>query len=123
MSRVRERSSIGWPLIIIVSAIATMLVVVTNVETPLRPAIVFWFLLVCPGMAVMQLLRFKDGVMELTLAIALSISLDAIIAEGMVLTKRWSPEWGFVLLAGLSMVGALSRIIMVKSEAETRERR
>ncbi len=103
--------SIGWPLIIIFSAVAAMLVIVPNAESPLRPVLVFWFLLVCPGMAVIRLLRFKNGGMELTLAIASSIALDTIVAEAMVLTKHWSPDWGLVLLAVLSVAGAVLQIL------------
>jgi len=109
-----------WPRIIILSAIGTMLAVVSNVGSPLQPALVFWFVLVCPGMAVTRLLRIKDGVVEMTVAIALSIALDTIVAEAMVLTAKWSPDWGLLVLAGFSVAGAVLQIIAVRGAAASR---
>jgi hypothetical protein len=112
--------SIWWPAIIIFSAVVAMLVVVSNIGSPLQPAIVFWFLLVCPGMAVTRLLRIKDGVAEMTIAVALSIALDAIVAEAMVLTAKWSPNWGLAVLAGLSIAGAAVQIAAVRGNTAQR---
>jgi hypothetical protein len=58
-----------------------------------------------------RLLHIKEHLTELTLAIALSVALDTIVAESMVLAGRWSPEWGLVALAGVSLVGAVLQIM------------
>jgi nucleoside recognition membrane protein YjiH len=117
------KHSMWWPRIIILSAAAAMLVMVSSVGSPLQPAVIFWFLLVCPGMAVTRLLRLKDGIVEITVAIALSIALDALVAEAMVLTAKWSPNWGLTVLAGLSVAGAVLQITTIRGNTALRGER
>ncbi len=105
-----------WSIIIILSAIAMILAVVSGIETPARPLITFWFMLVCPGMAFVRLLRIEERFAELILAIALSIALDTIVAEAMVLNRLWSPKWGLFVLICLSLVGAGLQIIQAFSQ-------
>ncbi|MFL5654295.1 MAG: hypothetical protein ACJ8CB_08975, partial [Ktedonobacteraceae bacterium] len=69
-----------WPTILILSAIAAGLVTFVLPDIVVRPVVVFWFLFVCPGMVVIRFLRLKELVVEWTLALALSFSIDAIIA-------------------------------------------
>lgn len=78
------RSSWLWPSIIISSATSAGWLTYAAIESPIRPVIVFWFLLICPGMALMRWLRIQDTVAELMLAVALSLALDMLIAVMMV---------------------------------------
>ncbi|HEU0113475.1 MAG TPA: hypothetical protein VFQ80_02300, partial [Thermomicrobiales bacterium] len=80
-----------WPLAIVGSAAATAAVTLAPPGNPLRLAVVFWFLFICPGMAVVRLLGLRDHVTELTLALALSLALDAIVAGAMLYLGMWSP--------------------------------
>lgn len=102
-----------WPLIIIASASGSVLAEVSDVGSPLRPAIIFWFMLFCPGMAFVRLLQIEDRLMELTVAIALSIGIDTVVSETMVLAQRWSSELGLIVLAGLSLAGVMLQTIFV----------
>jgi heme/copper-type cytochrome/quinol oxidase subunit 4 len=88
-----------------------------------RSVIVFWFMLVCPGIAWVRLVHIKDYIAELTVAIALSVTLDTIVAETMVLAGRWSQEWGIVILGGLSMLGAVLQMITAMDAPASREMR
>lgn len=99
-----------WPAIIIVSAVAIGYMTFADIESPLRAAIAFWFLVVCPGMALVRLLRLADPLIELTLAVAVSLALDAIIASVMVYAGAWSPQWGLAMLVIISLSGALAQI-------------
>ena len=94
---------------------------VSDIGSPVRPLVAFWFLLICPGMAFVPLLRIKERLTEVTVAIALSIALDTIVAETMVLTKRWSPEWALFLLICMAVVGAVLQIATLPArEGEAR---
>jgi nucleoside recognition membrane protein YjiH len=95
---------------------------VSGTSSPIRVAIVFWFMLVCPGMAFARLLCMRERLVELTLAIALSIALDTIVAETMALAKHWSPQWGIVTLAVLSVVGAVIQLTTRTGDAPVRDR-
>ena len=97
--------TIRWPLIILISAFGIALMMVGNIESPIRPLLAFWFLLVCPGMAFVRLLRVDRRLTEWTLAIALSIAIDVIVTEIMVLGKLWSPTAGLMVIISISIVG------------------
>ncbi len=103
--------STWWSLIIILSAIAVALAIVVNAGAPVRPLLVFWFLLVCPGMAFVQMMHIEERLIELVLAIALSIALDTIVAEIMALNKIWSFRGGLFVLICLSLLGAALQIM------------
>lgn len=97
--------TIGWPAIIVVSAIVSAATMVTGSGSPFRVVSGFVFLLVGPGMAWVPLLRIRDALIELTLGIALSIGLGVTVGQAMVYFRIWSPEWGLLALVCLSAVG------------------
>ena len=80
---------------------------VIDIGPPLRPILIFWFLLICPGMAFVRLLQIQNPLSELTIAIAFSLALDTIIAEIMIYSGIWSPKLGLAALICISVVGAL----------------
>lgn len=96
-----------WPVIIIISAIGAGLLALANILPPIRHLLSLWFLLVCPGMAYVRLLTNTDGLTQWTLAIALSLALDAVVAAFMLYTGHWSPNWGLVALIATSLGGVL----------------
>ena len=105
------KRSIWWAIVIMASAIGAGLVTLFNIGSPIRPIISFWFLLTCPGMAFVGLLHIKEQLTELTLAVALSLAIDTIVAETMVLTRNWSPTLGILVLMCVSLGGAGLQLI------------
>ena len=99
------KNALAWPAIILASALGAGLMVAMGSQSPLRPAVVFWFLLVCPGMAFTRLLPIKSFISELAVAVVTSIVLNALVAEVMIYAHRWSPEWGVFTLIGLCVIG------------------
>ncbi|NOK63686.1 MAG: hypothetical protein GFH27_549379n29 [Chloroflexi bacterium AL-W] len=96
-----------WPIIILLSAIGAGVVVFQDMSTPIRPILAFWFVLVCPGMALVRLLGLREWVVELMLGIALSISLTTIVAMVTLYIGNWSPPLVLGVLIGISLVGIL----------------
>ena len=96
------------------------MVTVSNIGPPIQAIVAFWFLLICPGMAFVRLLQIRERLPELIVAIALSMALDTVVSETMVLTKRWSPEWGLAVLIGMSAAGAALQIIILAARNGTR---
>jgi hypothetical protein len=96
-----------WSFVLVISAIAALLAVFGELVTPLRAVIVLWFLAVCPGMAIVRLLRLGEGWVEWTVAVALSLALDALVAAGMLFAGRWAPEAGLIILTGLTLLGVV----------------
>lgn len=103
-----------WPLVIAVSGIAVALTMFAGFGSPLRPIVVIWFLTVCPGMALVRMLPIKDGLTEFTLGIAVSLAMDALLAEVMVYTKLWSSAWALGILVGISYAGAASQVVRTR---------
>jgi uncharacterized membrane protein len=94
----------GWPGVIGASAIAAAVLLHGLPALPLRGPILLWFLVVCPGMAFVQLLRLDNPVLAWVLAVALSFALTSLVAMAMVYTA-WSPERGFNVLLLITAAG------------------
>lgn len=114
------RSQLTWPALIIGSSLGVGLVMFGNVISPVRPVIALWFMLVCPGMAFVRLLRIKDPVDEFTLAVAFSLTIDSILATTMIYARIWSPKWGLGILIGISVIGVILQIIAAYQTAHRR---
>ena len=105
------RSNLLWPTIFIFSAVAAGLVYFVFTDTLVRPAVIFWFLFVCPGMIVVRFLRLKEPIVEWTLALALSFAIDAIVAAIQLYAGKWSPTDTLTILIGLSLCGAIFQLV------------
>jgi len=96
----------AWSVIISFSALGAALAAALDWPAPLRPALVIWFVAICPGMAIVRLLRLDSLLVEVTLAIALSLALAGLIASALVYAGLWSPNLVLELLVAIT-VGAL----------------
>jgi uncharacterized membrane protein len=115
-------SSWIWPAIIMVSAIGTGTLVIADILPPIRHLLSLWFLLVCPGMAYVRLLPIRDSLTQWTLAVALSLAMDTVVAAFMLYTGNWSPDWGLVALIAICLGGVLypkSRLFRGFGDAES----
>jgi uncharacterized membrane protein len=92
-----------WPLLTVIAATAVAAVVFADVDSPLRPALVLAFVLVCPGMALARLLDIVDPIAELALAVALSFALVAIVPGAMLYAGSWSPRLALLILIAITL--------------------
>jgi len=106
-----------WPAILILSAIVAGVVTFVFPDIAVRPIVVMWFLFVCPGMVVIRFLHLKEPVVEWTLALALSFSIDAIVAGIQLYAGMWSPSATLIILMSLCLGGAIVQIAMLRSTA------
>ncbi len=107
-----------WPVGILLWLIVACLVTFVLPDTALRPIIVLSFLLICPGMALSRLLRLKNALIELLLGIALSITLDSIVACVLLYTGQWSPTFILEILLVLSLAGSVGQVLMERMLAQ-----
>jgi hypothetical protein len=94
-----------WSFMILAFTVAVVFVVETGVHMMLRSLLVMWFLLICPGMAVVRCFSFDKPVVVWTLAPAISIVIDALVASLLLYVGRWSPQTIFKILVGITVVG------------------
>jgi hypothetical protein len=104
---------LSWPVVILLSAAAAVEAVVVDASPAVRVPLLLWFLGLCPGLALIRLLRLDDPVWEVSLSVALSLSLLIAITTVMIYTGRWSPTIALFVLAGISAVGALAQLLGV----------
>ena len=96
-----------WPVVLTVSLVATAILFYTDSLSMLRPWLVLWFLLVCPGKAVVRIFKVQESLFEWVLSIALSISLAGIISTIQIYTHTWSPAITLGILIGLTLGGVI----------------
>lgn len=101
-----------WPVTIIYSSIAAGLVTVVFPGTMLRPALIMWFLIICPGMTVARFFQLET-VMEWTLALALSFAIDAFVAGIVLYASWWSPLRILSILIVFCNIGALMQLVFI----------
>ena len=100
----------AWPLAIIVPTVVLDALVMVDISTPVRPVFAVWFISVCPGLALVRLLRLADGWSEMAVSLAMSISLGVMVATVLVYTGWWSPKTGLAILSVISLSGALLQL-------------
>ncbi len=105
-----KRWTLLRPAVIILSALATGLVNFVIPGAAGRPIIVMWFLFVCPGMVLVRFFRLSEPVAEWTLAIALSLAIDALLAGIQMYAGLWFPAATLEILIGFCLVGAIAQI-------------
>jgi hypothetical protein len=114
----RSLDSLGargpWPPVLLCSCAASALMTWGWMSSPLRPAVTTWFLLVCPGMALVRLLPSRGILAQLVLAVATSLTLETLVAEATLEAKVWSPSATLGLLIVL-IVAALAGDLWARS--------
>ena len=101
--------SYRWPFVLLLS---TILVGVTQMlyMPVITPLVMCWFFLVCPGIAIVGLLPVKQISIQVSLVFALSMAVNTLLAELMAFTHLWSPTSALLLIAGISLGGAMLQV-------------
>jgi hypothetical protein len=97
----------AWPAVIFTSTIAAAVASLLGLAPEVRAPLVLWFAAICPGLSLVRLLRLDDRLIELVLAVALSLSLDGIVAAAFLYSNYWSPPAIMASLMAIT-VGALA---------------
>ncbi len=100
-----SQTGLLWPVLILFLALLTGIFTFWDIDSRIRPVIAFSFMIVCPGMAFVKMLGIDDKLYEWTLAIALSLALDTIIAGAIIYSGVWLPKLALGVLIFLCLVG------------------
>ena len=103
-----------WPVLVIVSVVATCGLVLTDNSSPLRTILGLWFMVCVPGLAFVPLLRAVDRLFAAGLVVAISLGLNTVVGEIMLYSGVWSPKGGLVIVAGLSLIGAVWQGVIIR---------
>lgn len=101
-----------WPVASAGLAVAVLAVVIADLDSAVRPALVLPFVLLAPGMAVIRPLRIPDPAAVLMFAVALSLALAGLVAGTMVYTGTWSPVGGLVGLTLFTLAANVADVVV-----------
>jgi uncharacterized membrane protein len=110
------------PLVAAAVGVVAALLVVTDSNAAVRPFVVLPFLLAGPGLALVSLLDLDEPLEEVVLAIALSVSLDVLVALVMLYGRFWSPAAGVGFLAGVTVLACALRVLRLRVRRDGRTR-
>jgi hypothetical protein len=95
-----------WPALLVASCVAVAVTTWGWTSAPVRPAVTAWFMLVCPGMALMRLLPDRGTLNRLVLAVAASLAVETVVATTMLEAKLWSPSAALAVLLCVTLAAA-----------------
>lgn len=99
-----RREVLRWFDTIVVAAAAAC-VLIAHAGHPVQSWVMFCFMVLYPGMPYVRMLRLRSLLIEVTLAIALSLALDVIVAEVMVYARHFSTDLGVAALIAIALMG------------------
>jgi hypothetical protein len=105
-----KRPNLFWPIWLGVSGLLCGLLFLFAPASPLRLLAAMLFLLISPGMALVPFLQLSDWMNELMLGIALSLTLDTLLAAAALYAGVWNPGAVLWSLIGLSWLGAALQV-------------
>jgi len=94
-------------MVLLFSTLAVCLTAFLDWQSPLRSIITLWFMVVCPGMALVRVFGLRLPVSSWTLAIAFSLALDSAIGIALLYSGNWSWQTGLIILASITAVSAI----------------
>lgn len=110
-------SRVLWPAFVLVTSVLAGLAILRHVGQPVQEVSAFWLFLVCPGAALVGLLRLADWLVALTLAVACSLAIDMVVAEILLYGTWWSMRTCVVVLVAITLVATMMRVIPVPASA------
>jgi hypothetical protein len=101
--------SLRWPLAVTASTLALVALLIADAQGAPRVAAALWFLLACPGMAVVPLLSEVPAVARSALVVALSLAIDTAVITAMLAADLFSTATGALALSGICVAGCAAQ--------------
>lgn len=101
-----------WTIFIGILAVAAQVVVLTQAGPDVRIPVIFCFLLLCPGLAIVRFMGLASALMQLTLAIGVSLTLDTLIAGLFVYAGHWSAAAALSVIVQLTLAITVLNLII-----------
>jgi hypothetical protein len=100
-----------WPYLITLLAATTVVIVVLDLALPARAPIVLAFAVVCPGMALVRLMRLDEPWPELLLAIVVSLAVAGVVATIAVYLNAWNAQIVLLAIVGVTLLAVLGDLL------------
>ncbi len=111
--RLRSAGRRRWSIALLLAASGWLVLGVTVLtgQAAIRAPMVFAFVFICPGLALVRLLPLRDHLEQAVLVVALGLSLTMLAAEGMAISHILQPAMVLVALASLCTAAAAAEVI------------
>jgi hypothetical protein len=93
--------------IVVPSGLAAAAAILFDVGGSLQTALACWFLLTCPALGYVRMLRLADVELEIALAVGLGLSIDVAVGLVLVVAGVYAPPLALALITAIAMIGAL----------------
>jgi hypothetical protein len=100
----------AWLTLVLISTAFALVCATGLLPEPLQTAGLFWFLLICPGLAYVPLFQFGPPAIELLIALAASFALNTLVTLGLMLMGAWSMQTALLIMAGIAMLGVFLQL-------------
>lgn len=106
-----DRPSFLWPAVLVVSLLLYVAVLLADVGSPIRPLMAAWFLLICPGLAVVPLARLRDPLVEVVAVLSVSLVLDLLVSMSLLYVGVWTWQRAVAVLGYFALLGAAAQVV------------
>lgn len=100
-----------WPYLISVLAAVSVVLVLLELSIPPRAPLVLAFATICPGMALVRLLRLGEPLTEFLLAIVVSLALAAVVATIPIYLGIWNARLSLLIIVAVALVAVLADLL------------
>ena len=102
-----------WAIALLLAASGWLVLGLTVVtgQAAVRAPLVFAFVFICPGLALVRLLPLRDHLEQAVMVVALGLSLTTLAAEGMAISHILQPAMVLVALASLCTAAAVAEVV------------
>lgn len=94
-----------YPLVILGSALVAMIAAAGLLPEPAQSLSIFWFLLMCPGLAYVPLFGFGPMILEFVIALGASFGLNTLVTLALVMAGAWSMQTALLIMLGITILG------------------
>jgi hypothetical protein len=105
------------PIVLIVISMVVITIEWIGILSPGLGVVVVGFLLIAPGLAVLDIWRLVRGWIGVSMVLALNVALITVVATALAYTHLWSPRIGAGLLASLTAAAATVSVLQDRAEA------
>lgn len=81
-----------------------------------RVIVAILFLLIGPGLACVRVLRLDDPLLEVTLAVTLSLGLETIVATVLLAMGSWSPGRALAMVVAMTLVAVAAGLTRARGQ-------
>jgi|SRR5690606_16049451 hypothetical protein len=98
-------------ILVLILAVSVTSLVAADVQSPVRAALTFGFLVFAPGFAILDYWNLSRGIFGAVLAVVTSFTLATLLATAQLYTATWSPQGTVVVMSVVTIAAQVLSIM------------